>query len=139
MLQIENNDLFKVIVAGGRGFDDPDFMEKKLDKILANQKNIQIVSGGQVSLDRKTGKKYGADYLGEEYAKKRGYGLKIFPADWGKHGKAAGPIRNREMGEYAEACIAFWDGKSRGTKSMIDIATELGLKLKIVMYYVGHK
>ncbi len=44
--------------------------------------------------------------------------LKEFPPDWEKHGKAAGPIRNKEMAEYADALLLIWDGKSRGSASM---------------------
>lgn len=51
------------------------------------------------------------------------------PADWKTHGRAAGPIRNRAMAEIADALIAVWDGKSRGTKNMIETARELGLRV----------
>lgn len=54
-----------------------------------------------------------------------------FPADWKTHGKAAGPIRNRKMAENADALIAIWDGKSRGTKNMIETATSLGLRVYV--------
>lgn len=47
---------------------------------------------------------------------------KVFEADWNKHGKAAGPIRNKEMVSESDGLIAFWDGKSRGTKNAIDCA-----------------
>lgn len=51
-----------------------------------------------------------------------GYGLQAdiveFPADWNTHGKAAGPIRNRKMAEYADALLLIWDGKSRGSTNM---------------------
>lgn len=46
--------------------------------------------------------------------------IKEFPADWNKYGKRAGPIRNAEMAEYCDAAIILWDGKSKGTKNMID-------------------
>lgn len=58
----------------------------------------------------------------------------MFPADWNKHGKAAGPILNAEMAEVADALIAFWDGKSRGTANMIQLAKDKGLKVAIVYY-----
>ena len=51
--------------------------------------------------------------------------------DWAKFGKAAGPIRNKTMAENGDALIAVWDGTSRGTKSMIDLAQKLGLKVFI--------
>jgi hypothetical protein len=115
---------FKVIIAGGRDFSDYQLLVEKCDKYLANKTNIEIVSG--------TAK--GADSLGERYAKERGYSVKTFPADWAAFGKRAGYLRNEQMANYANALIAFWDGESRGTKHMIDIATEKGLLVKVVPY-----
>lgn len=57
-----------------------------------------------------------------------------FPANWDKHGKSAGHIRNAEMAKYADALVAFWDGKSKGTKGMIDYATRCNLRVKVVRY-----
>lgn len=73
----------------------------------------------------------GVDKIGEELAEFLKLQCKIFPADWNKYGKKAGYIRNCEMAEYADALIAIWDGKSRGTKMMIDIAKKKGLKVFI--------
>lgn len=114
----------KVIIAGSRGFNDFNLLCEKVDRILSNETNIEIVSG--------TAK--GADKLGEMYANKRGYDLKQFPADWEKYGKSAGYLRNVEMADYPDALIAFWDGKSRGTKHMIDIAKEKGLKIRVIRF-----
>lgn len=55
-------------------------------------------------------------------------------ADWDIYGKSAGYIRNAEMAKYADACVVFWDGKSRGTKHMIDLAKKEGIGLKVVNY-----
>lgn len=55
-------------------------------------------------------------------------------ADWKKLGKAAGMVRNIEMAEIATGLIAFWDGKSRGTKQMIDEANKRGLEVLVVMF-----
>lgn len=54
--------------------------------------------------------------------------LKItrFKPDWDTYGKAAGPIRNRQMAEYADALLLIWDGKSRGSMSMKQEMTTLG-------------
>ncbi len=118
----------RVIIAGGRDFNDYELLENKCDFYLQNFNNrkIEIVSG--------TCK--GADKLGEQYAESRGYPVRRLPADWDKHGKVAGHIRNVQMSEYAECLISFWDGESRGTKDMIEIATnKFGiLKVKIVLY-----
>ncbi len=59
------------------------------------------------------------DLAGEEWARENDIPIKRFPADRDKHGKAAGPIRNREMAEYANALLAGWDGESKGTANMI--------------------
>lgn len=78
----------------------------------------------------------GADMLGEKFAKAFGYPLKIFPADWEKYGRAAGPIRNEQMARYtAEAdrgmLIAFPVGESRGTRNMIKLAKQYGLEVVV--------
>lgn len=75
----------------------------------------------------------GADRLGERFAHEFGCKLKQFPADWSK-GRQAGMLRNIEMGNYADALVAFWDGKSRGTKFMIDYAKKKKLKVKVIRY-----
>jgi hypothetical protein len=113
----------KVIIAGGREFNDYNMLCKQCDFLLQSQKEIEIVSGTA----------RGADQLGERYAKDRGYPIKQFPADWNK-GKSAGYIRNEEMAKYADALIAFWDGKSKGTGHMINLAKQYNLNIKIYNY-----
>lgn len=117
---------FRVIVAGGRDFNDYNLLKNKLDHALRNRINegIVIVSGAA----------RGADKLGERYAKERGYEIDSHPADWEKHGKSAGYIRNKEMAQCSDALMAFWDGKSRGTKHMIDLANQQELKVITVRY-----
>ena len=115
---------FKVIIAGGRTFNNYDLLCQNCDKALSLQTEIEIVSGTA----------NGADKLGEKYAKENGYSIKQFPADWNKYGKSAGYKRNEEMAKYADALIAFWDGKSKGTKHMIDLAKRYGLKVKVVIF-----
>jgi len=126
----------KVIVAGGRDFKDYMLLADKLDKILFNAgEEVEIISGGQVTIDPNTGEKYGADYLGEQYAKnQRHCALKVFPADWATLGKKAGPFRNLQMAQYSDALVAFWDGKSKGTKNMVDTAHFLNLKVRVIKY-----
>jgi hypothetical protein len=105
----------RVIIAGGRDIHDYNLV---LDAINECNFNIQaVVSGGAK----------GVDALGERYAESADVPLHIFEADWETHGRAAGPIRNRKMAENADALIAIWDGKSRGTKNMIETATKKGL------------
>ncbi len=73
----------------------------------------------------------GVDKLGEKLGDSLGLPVKRFPTDWKTYPKAAGPIRNKQMGDYADALIAIWDGKSTGTKHMIDYATKKGLKVYV--------
>ena len=123
-----NNPTFKVIIAGGRDFDDYNRLKTYCDKILENKRNqgyrIIIISGTA----------RGADTLGERYAKEKGYEVLRFPADWNTYGKRAGYIRNKEMAENADACICFWDNISNGTRHMINIAKEKRLPTRIVNY-----
>ena len=114
----------KVIIAGGRNFNDYNKLRESCDNILVNQKDVEIVSGTAA----------GADTLGERYAQEKGYEVKKFPAQWDLYGKSAGYTRNQQMAEYADGLIAVWDGKSRGPKHMIDIATNKGLKVRVIRY-----
>lgn len=121
----------KIIIAGGRDFKDYDYLKNRCDDVLHDfiegntfLVDVEIVSGGA----------RGADSLGERYAAERGYPIKQFLPDWDKYGKAAGYKRNAEMAKYADTLIAFWDEKSRGTKHMIDLAREHGLKTYITIY-----
>ena len=81
----------------------------------------------EVELEIVSGTARGVDQLGERYALERGLKLKKFPANWDKYGRKAGYLRNKEMAEYARILIAFWDGKSKGTKHMIDLAQKYGV------------
>lgn len=114
----------KVIIAGGRYFNDYHLLKKRCNLFLKNTTEIEVVSGCQ----------RGADKLGERWAKEYGHPVKQFYADWNQFGNAAGPLRNGRMAKYAEALIAFWNGISPGTENMIKQAKEQGLKIKIVMY-----
>jgi hypothetical protein len=114
---------FRVIIAGGRDFDDFRFLCKKCMKKLQNKTDVTIVSGAAK----------GADQLGEKFANFMGYDIKRFPANWDL-GLVAGMLRNRDMAEYADALIAFWDGKSKGTKNMIEEAQKRNLQVAIYYY-----
>ncbi len=69
--------------------------------------------------------------LGEKYAAENGFKIERYPAEWDKYGKMAGPIRNEKMAKSADYVICFWDGQSKGTKSMIEYARECGKPFKI--------
>jgi len=76
----------------------------------------------------------GADRLGERYAKDHNLECIRMPANWDLHGKSAGYRRNEQMACIADACVCFWDGKSRGTTHMIDLAKKKGLHVRVVRY-----
>ena len=117
--------MFKVIIAGSRGFTDYDLLTQTVDNLLTNIKdNIEIVSGTA----------NGADKLGERYAENRCLDVKKFPANWDTYGKRAGYLRNEQMAKYADALIAFWDGKSKGTNHMIELAENNHLKIRVIKY-----
>lgn len=116
----------KIIIAGGRNFDDYQLLEQRCNDIIGlySHDEIEIVSGTA----------NGADKLGEVYASKRGYSVKRFSADWNKHGRSAGYKRNEDMARYGDVLIAFWDKESKGTKHMIDLAMKHKLSVNIVNY-----
>lgn len=117
--------MFRVIIAGGRDFNDYPLLAKTMDELLVNIPDEIIVVSGTAK---------GADTLGERYAVERGYSIYTFSADWKKYGKRAGFLRNEEMAKNADALVAFWDGESRGTKHMIDLALRYQLKVRVKKY-----
>lgn len=118
---------FRVIIAGSRGFADFAALCAYTDKVLARK-----AQEGQIIIV--SGHCQGADLMGEEYARMRGYGTDLHPADWTRYGRAAGPRRNREMALCADALIAFWNGNSRGTQNMIEEARAAGIPIRIYRY-----
>jgi hypothetical protein len=112
----------KIIVAGSRSIESLGVVTRAIEE--SGFKITEIVSGHAKGVDR----------LGEQYALMRGIPTKIFPANWDKHGKAAGPMRNREMADYADAAIVVWDGVSVGTKHMIYEMNKRGKKCYIHMH-----
>lgn len=130
--------MVKVIIAGSRDFNDYLLLEKFCNKIFSDlgksghnveKSNIEIISGTA----------RGADKLGERFASEYGIIVSRHPADWDAYGKRAGYIRNEEMARYAATgelgiLIAFWDGVSKGTKHMIDLAKKHGLTVYVVKY-----
>lgn len=117
--------MFRVIIAGSRSFANYEMLKANMNRLLQNiSDEISIVCGTA----------RGADRLGEKYAKENGFHVAYFPADWERYGKAAGYIRNREMAQNADALVAFWDGESRGTKSMIDLAKEYDLAVRVLKF-----
>lgn len=91
-------------------------------KNITRDKTITIISGTA----------NGADQLGERYAKEKGYKLEYYPADWERYGNAAGPLRNTQMAKAADDVIVFWDGKSAGTKNMMEAAEKENVPCTVI-------
>lgn len=115
-----------VVIAGGRDFTNIVVAYSCIAELVTD--NDTIISGHAS----------GADTIGELYAKDHNLKCKLYPADWGKYGRSAGPIRNEQMAKIADKVIVFWDGKSRGTKNMINMTKKHGCEL-IVFDYHGNK
>lgn len=116
--------MFKVIIAGGRDYNNFQQLTATMDALLKNKPSVTIISGGA----------RGADSLGEKYARMRGYPLIIMKADWDKYGKRAGYLRNEDMLRIATAAVCFWNGISRGTSHMIDLTMQSGKPLRVIRY-----
>lgn len=143
----------KLIIAGGRDFEDKVLAVKSFMELIAevnygfnhtviptdtiteqdnDAKSIvvrenpftEIVSGGA----------RGADRVGEFVAKFYNIPVKRFIPDWDGLGKKAGYVRNVEMAEYADGLLAFWDKKSKSMEHMIKIAKQKGLLVKVILY-----
>lgn len=106
----------KVIIAGTRykdkenkiPFDDYALVVEAIER--SGFTITEVVSGTAI----------GADRLGEQWARANNIPIKEMPADWIRYGNSAGPMRNRAMAEYADAAIIAWDGKSPGSRNMVE-------------------
>lgn len=114
----------RLIIAGSRTYNNYPAFEDKMEFYTGHiTEEVELFCG----------EAKGPDSMGKMYALERGWKIRSFPAEWDLYGKSAGPIRNKEMAEQATHCICFWDGQSRGTKNMIELAKQYNLKLRIVM------
>lgn len=114
----------KVIIAGSRSIVDMGVVEEAIK--LAEYHITEVVSGGAG----------GVDSLGEEWALKNRIPCKAFPVEsfqW-KNNKGAGIQRNGRMADYADALIAVWDGKSSGTRNMIDQMRKQGKPVYVYIH-----
>jgi hypothetical protein len=121
------NNKKKLIVAGGRDFTDYPLMERELLYlyVVEYDSNIStIIIGGAK----------GADFLAEKIANVHELPVKVFPADWERHKKQAGILRNEEMAKEGDILLAFWDQKSPGTKHMIETMKKLNKPVHIITY-----
>lgn len=112
----------KLAIIGSRSFDNYSLLENKLKEYLSK---VELIISGAAK---------GADSLGEQWAKNNNIKTLIFPADWNKHGKKAGFIRNEDIIKNCDGCIAFWDKKSSGTKHSISLCEKYNKPYKIIYF-----
>lgn len=121
----------RVVIAGSRSVGESEDAYARLKAAMYElpYKPSEIVSGGATGPDR----------LGERFASEHGIPVRRFVPDWDGKGKGAGFLRNGDMAVYASDVkgswlVALWDGISRGTKQMIDVAATYGLLTKVVRF-----
>lgn len=118
----------KIITAGGREFKNSNMFYDAINKFIADHRleehEFEVVSGDA----------RGADAMGKQMAIDHKLVLHLYPAQWHRLGKRAGYDRNVQMVQNADALIAFWDGESRGTAHMIDIAKNRDLIVVVIRY-----
>lgn len=112
----------RVIIAGGRKFDDYKRLARICMHIMSKQDTVVC------------GMARGVDRLGHRFAITHGLEIAPYPAQWERYGKRAGILRNVDMAENADCLIALWDGESRGTKHMIETALDKGLDVHVFRY-----
>ena len=112
----------KVIIAGSRHITNSSVVAGAIAQWqLAYPLTEVVVGGGR-----------GVDHLAEQWALAESMPLRRFPADWERYGRAAGPIRNRQMASYAKGLLALPAGASRGTRDMITQAHKYGLTIFVI-------
>jgi len=119
----------RVIIAGSRDITKYEDVYEAILESRWKDDITEIISGGARGVDR----------LGERFAREHGLPVQHFLANWTKFGKAAGYIRNQEMAQNADALIAVWDMKSKGTANMIEVAQAMDIQTFIWRVYVNGK
>jgi hypothetical protein len=117
-----SGEVMKILVCGGRDFDDFFYFMKQMDKYI--NLPVHVISGGAK----------GADSFAITWALIYDKPYTKYKADWDTRGKAAGPIRNQQMLDEGkpDLVVAFPTAKSRGTWDMIKRAERVGVKTIIV-------
>ena len=124
----------RVAVAGCRQYENYEEAKEYIELCISEIRKkytLIFVSGGC----------RGADALGERYAAENGLKTEKYPADWEKYGRAAGPMRNKKIAEISDYIICFWDGQSKGTKSLLRFAekSQKPVKIKFIKSFLIFK
>lgn len=120
----------RVIVTGSREWSDPNAIRAKISDRLCDLPGDTLIV---VGYDEENDRPKGVDRFAYQEAQKLGLALETHPAEWERFGKGAGFRRNTEMAQLgAELCLAFHNGRSSGTKHMIEQAEKYGIPVEIV-------
>lgn len=111
----------KLAIVGTRTFNDYELMKRS----LADLTGIELIISGGAE---------GADTLARRYAKEHNIEIVEFLPNWNEHGKAAGPIRNEFIVKACTHIVLFWDGKSPGTRSSLDLAKKHRKRYRLIQY-----
>lgn len=130
----------KIVICGGRKFDDFKLFKLELDEILEGKSGVVLISGGAD----------GADNMAKNYARRYGYEFQEVLADWEnvtvpgaivktkkdgtQYNKRAGIDRNLKLLAMADMIVAFWDGRSKGTGHMVQESKRRNIPLVVVDY-----
>lgn len=119
----------RVLVCGGRQWNDYDTVSATLDEVHSQRKFTSLIHGNAL----------GADYLSGVWAKHNSIPVLTFPADWGKYGTKGGPIRNQRMitEGQPDLCVAFPGG--RGTNDMVRRCEKNGIEVYSAGYYTDQE
>lgn len=109
----------RVLVCGSRNWHDPEAIYGKLRELDAS--SWEVIHGGA----------RGADVMADRAASRLGLATQSLPPDYQAFGKDAPHVRNDEMLKLADRVIAFWDGSSSGTKSVIEKARRAGIPVEV--------
>lgn len=108
-----------LLIAGSRNYKDAEFIYSRIDLIRDNHYITKIIAGGAT----------GVDQVAKEYAKEHNIPFEKYKADWDKYGKAAGPIRNKQMVDAADIILAIRYNYSPGTSNTLKLAKKAELKI----------
>lgn len=109
----------RTVIAGSRHIDDYAAVKAVIES--CPWKITEVISGGAEGVDK----------LGERWAEENGIIIRRFPAEWDRFGNNAEPVRNAKMADYGEGLILVWDGRSKGSGHMLEMAAKRGLLLHV--------
>lgn len=114
----------KIAVIGSRDFEGIDLIDDYLDSELSMLTELSLISGGAS----------GVDAVAKAYARSRAITFIELKADWKAYGRAAGPIRNKQIIDMADSIYAFWDERSKGTAHVMEYALRIGKPCQVVVF-----